>query len=178
MQAHKKVVITGGPGTGKTAIIDHLKAMGDYCLDEISREVILAAREEGVEQLFLTQPILFSQRLLEGRIAQYQEVACVPQTIFFDRGIPDTVAYMDYFNTVYPEHFKEACRNHPYDVVFLLPPWEEIYCSDNERYENFKQATAIYNELKATYHSYGYNPIEVPIGTVKNRVNYIKSQLK
>ncbi|WP_417359913.1 AAA family ATPase [Galbibacter sp.] len=178
MQVNRKIVITGGPGTGKTVIIDHLKSHGHYCLDEISREVILAARAEGVEQLFLTEPILFSQRLLDGRIAQYQEVESVPKTIFFDRGIPDTVAYMDYFNTAYPEHFKNACRNHPYDMVFLLPPWEEIYCCDNERYESFEQATAIYNALKATYLNYGYTPIEVPLDTVENRVNYIESQLK
>jgi len=178
MHAHRKIVITGGPGTGKTSIIDHLKSQGHFCLAEISREVILAARQQGIEQLFLTDPLLFSQKLLEGRIAQYEQVEKEQKTIFFDRGIPDVVAYMDYFKTSYPEHFNEACRNHPYDTLFLLPPWKEIYCSDNERYENFEQAKDIHNALKETYQSFGYTPIEVPTDTVKNRANFIISQLK
>jgi len=178
MEVHKKVVITGGPGTGKTAVINHLKSQGYFCLAEISREVILEAQQQGIDQLFLTDPILFSQKLLEGRIAQYQQVEKVSKTIFFDRGIPDTVAYMDYFNTQYPEHFIQACHNHPYDMIFLLPPWEEIYCSDNERYESFEQAVEIHKALKETYLNYGYTPIEVPFDTVANRVNYINSHLK
>lgn len=178
MQAQRKIVITGGPGTGKTSVIDHLKLQGHFCLAEISREVILAARQQGIEQLFLTDPLLFSQKLLEGRIAQYKQVEDQPKTIFFDRGIPDVVAYMDYFKTSYPEHFNEACRNHPYDTVFLLPPWKEIYRSDNERYESFEQALDIHNALKETYQSFGYTPIDVPKDTVKNRGNFIISQLK
>lgn len=177
MEGHKKVVITGGPGTGKTAVIDHLKSLGHSCLEEISREVTLEAQKQGIDQLFLADPILFSQKLLEGRISQYQQVDKVQGIVFFDRGIPDTVAYMDYFNTEYPEHFIQACYDHPYDMVFLLPPWEEIYCCDNERYETFEQAVAIYNTLKATYLQYGYTAIEVPLDTVAKRVAYIKSHL-
>ena len=37
----KRIVITGGPGTGKTLIINSLKKKGFYCFDEVSREIIL-----------------------------------------------------------------------------------------------------------------------------------------
>ena len=67
----KKVVITGGPGTGKTSIINHLKENGYLCYDEISREITLQARKDGIEQLFLTDPLLFSEKLLEGRTQQF-----------------------------------------------------------------------------------------------------------
>lgn len=178
MQRQQKIVITGGPGTGKTSVIDHLKQQGHFCLAEISRAVILQARQQGIEQLFLTDPLLFSQRLLEGRIAQYQEVATLKKTIYFDRGIPDVVAYLDYSQTTYPEHFEQACREYPYDTVFLLPPWKEIYSSDNERYESFEQAREIYKFIKETYQSYGYTPIEVPFGKVAKRAEFILAQLK
>ena len=56
-----KVVIAGGPGTGKTSIINHLKERGFLCFDEISRQVTLQARKDGIEQLFLTEPLLFSE---------------------------------------------------------------------------------------------------------------------
>ncbi|NQV77116.1 MAG: ATP-binding protein, partial [Lutibacter sp.] len=69
----QKIVITGGPGTGKSTIIEELAKRNFTCMKEISREVILNARKNGSEQLFLTKPLLFSELLLEGRINQYIE---------------------------------------------------------------------------------------------------------
>ena len=66
------VVITGGPGTGKTTIIDALIEQGYSCFPEISRQITLEAKKQGIEQLFLEKPLLFSELLLEGRKKQYQ----------------------------------------------------------------------------------------------------------
>ena len=62
------IVIIGGPGTGKSSIINGLVAKGYCCYPEISREVTLEAQKRGIEQLFLEDPLLFSQMLLDGRI--------------------------------------------------------------------------------------------------------------
>ena len=175
----KKIVITGGPGTGKTSIINSLEEDGQTCLHEISRSVTLEARAQGIEQLFVTNPLLFSQKLLEGRIKQYKEAASTrSDTIFLDRGIPDVIAYMDCFKENYGPHFSEACTLHKYDTIFLLPPWEEIYASDNERFEDYNQAVRIHTALKNTYSSLGYNIVTVPKDTVKKRVDFIYSTLK
>ena len=69
----QKIVITGGPGTGKSSIIFELEKRGYTCLHEISRQVTLEAQKEGIDQLFLEQPLLFSKKLLEGRDAQFIE---------------------------------------------------------------------------------------------------------
>ena len=61
-------MVTGGPGTGKSSLIHELKQRGHCCLDEISRQVTLEARKNGIEQLFLTQPLAFSELLLKGRL--------------------------------------------------------------------------------------------------------------
>jgi predicted ATPase len=65
------IVIIGGPGTGKSSVINGLIAKGYCCYPEISREVTLEAQKRGIEQLFLEDPLLFSQMLLDGRIKQY-----------------------------------------------------------------------------------------------------------
>ena len=172
------VVIIGGPGTGKTTIIDSLIAKGYCCYPEISREVTLEAKKQGIEQLFLENPLLFSELLLEGRKKQFYNAQKEPHDIvFLDRGIPDVLAYMHYIGDSYPSFFDQACREHIYTKIFLLPPWEEIYESDNERYENFEQATLIYNHLTETYQKYGYHLIEVPKGTVEERISFILNQL-
>lgn len=172
------VVIIGGPGTGKTTIIDGLTAQGYCCYPEISREVTMEAKKQGIEQLFLEKPLLFSELLLEGRKKQYHSAKAEPHNIvFLDRGIPDVLAYMHYIGDSYPAFFDQACREHIYTKIFILPPWEEIYVSDDERYENYEQAKLIYGHLKETYEKYGYHLIEVPKGTVEERILFILNQL-
>ena len=172
------VVITGGPGTGKTTIIDAFIEQGYACLPEISRQITLEAKKQGIEQLFLEKPLLYSELLLEGRKKQYNSAISEPiPVVFIDRGIPDVLAYMHYIGDSYPAFFDEACKEHKYSKIFILPPWEEIYESDDARYENFEQAKLIYNHLAETYQKYGYNLIEVPRGTVEERMQFILNQL-
>ena len=177
--AVKRIVITGGPGTGKSSVIQELKVKNYYCFDEISRAVILEARQEGIEQLFLEQPIKFSERLLEGRLHQYRDAQSMAYDIaFYDRGLPDVVAYLDFFNTPYEAAFTTICENNRYDTVFILEPWEAIFTKDNERYESFHEALRIDKALKHTYKRLGYEPVVVPKCAVIERVTFIEQYLK
>lgn len=178
MTTHK-IVITGGPGTGKTAIIEQLKSEGFKCFEEISRQVTLDAQKQGIDQLFLVKPLLFSEMLLEGRIRQFLEAQKMQTPmVFLDRGIPDILAYMNYLKTSYPEKFVAACKTHRYDRVFILSPWQDIFESDNERYESFEQALIIHDHLVASYQGFGYNVIDIPFGDIKDRSKYIINSLK
>ncbi|RAJ17062.1 AAA family ATPase [Olleya aquimaris] len=175
----KKIVITGGPSTGKSAIINELTKRGYTCYEEISRQVTLEAREKGIEQLFLTDPLLFSKLLLEGREQQYFEAQhSDSEFVFLDRGIPDVVAYMDYVNEDYPENFTESCALNTYDYVFILAPWQEIYKSDVVRYESFEQAKLIHQHLLNTYKKYDYNLQDVPFGSIETRAQHILDVVK
>ncbi|WP_299365556.1 ATP-binding protein [Winogradskyella sp.] len=174
----KKVVIAGGPGTGKTSIINHLKERGFICYDEISRQVTLQARKDGIEQLFLTEPLLFSEKLLDGRIQQFNNASQEHESVvFLDRGIPDVLAYMDYIGDRYPKYFIDASKTNIYDHVFILAPWQEIFTSDSERYENFEQAIEIHNCLLSTYKRFGYQLIDVPFASVEQRSDFILEEL-
>ena len=62
-------------------------------------------------------------------------------------------------------------------MKFLLPPWEEIYEQDNERYESFEQAEKIFHYLKDGYINYGYKTHEVPVGTIEERVQFILNKI-
>lgn len=175
---NKRILITGGPGSGKSSVIKKLESNGHYCLHEVSREVTAEAQKEGIEQLFLEDPFLFSFKLLEARVNQHHESKNSSENhVFIDRGIPDVLAYMDYFGTDYPATFQEACRLYKYDKVFLLPPWKEIYINDNERYETFEQAEIIHSYLQKTYLGFGYEPLEVPKNSIEKRCDFILNNL-
>lgn len=176
---NKKIVITGGPGTGKSSIINQLETFGHHCLHEVSREITAEAQKQGISQLFLEKPLLFSEKLQEARVAQHHRASGLNNKIvFLDRGLPDVVAYMDYFNTPYPSSFKKTCEKYSYDKVFILPPWQEIYLNDSERYESFEQAELIDKFLKKAYLSFGYNPVDVPKGSIKDRCEFILNNLQ
>ncbi len=176
----RKIVITGGPSTGKSTVIEELKNRNFTCFDEVSRDIIKAAQQDGIEQLYLTDPYLFSQKLIEGRIKQFKEADQLNEPIiFFDRGIPDVNAYLKYSKQDIPPEFETATRRHPYDrIVFIMPPWDEIFTNDAERYENFNQAQLIHNKLVNYYKELGYYLIFVPFGPVHKRVDYIIDSLK
>ncbi|MGB5229033.1 MAG: ATP-binding protein [Eudoraea sp.] len=182
----KKVVITGGPSTGKTVIIQQLEARGYTCFHEIVRSMTLAAKKKGNPESFVSNPLAFvkdpfefNKRILSGRKEQYKESHNINKPyIFFDRGIPDVLAYMDYFDHRYTRDFEVACKTNRYDKVLILPPWKQIYVSDNERLESFEEAIEIHDHLNRTYTRYDYEPVLIPTGTVEERISFILNELK
>lgn len=175
----KRIVITGGPGTGKSSIITELLKRGFTCMEEISRQVILQARKDGIDQLFLKDPLKFSELLLDGRKKQFLKAGYInSELVFIDRGLPDVLAYMDFIGDIYPQDFKSICTTYTYDYVFILEPWQEIFTQDNERYESFEQAVKIHHHLLDTYKKYEYHLLDVPFDTVEKRADYILEVLK
>lgn len=172
-----KVVISGGPGSGKTMLISILQNRGFQTFEEYSRTVIRNGFEGGYENYFKTKPDEFSKAIFQGRIRQWEKANALPLNktkpyIFFDRGIPDTYAYLqaDGKNTSLWE--KQAIP-YVYDHIFLLEPWLEIYHTDNERMEPFHEAKRYYVSIKKTYEALKC-PIDiVPKGTPENRIEFI-----
>ena len=175
----QKIVLVGGPGTGKTSVLNELIRRKFYCKQEISRAVTKKAQEDGIEQLFLKEPLLFSEKLLEGREQQFLDASNSNKNIvFFDRGIPEIFAYLNYFKTKFPPVFIEKSKRYKYDKVFLFSPWKKIYQSDNERYETFEESSIINEYIKEAYLKVGYQLIEVPFLGVKERTDFILKKSK
>ena len=52
MERNLKVVITGGPGSGKSSLIAALKKKGHLCYKEFSRQLIDDGKKRGMENFF------------------------------------------------------------------------------------------------------------------------------
>ncbi len=182
----KKIVVTGAPGTGKTVVINGLEAQGYHCFHEIIRSMTAKAKLDGTKKTpvsnplaFVDDPLKFNQLLLQGRLSHFKEAQDLDTEVsFFDRGMPDVLAYMDYFEQSYGQDFINTCENHKYDAVFIMPPWKEIYVSDNERLETFDEAEKLHKNLMNTYKAFGYYPISVPKTSVSQRISFILNELK
>lgn len=168
-----KYVITGGPGFGKTSIINELEKLGYCSVHEVSRSIIREQIDKNGDILPWKNLDTFSRIVFERRIKQYKETP-LNKTCFFDRGIPDVIAYMVLDELELPTKYTTALKEYNYNnLVFLTPPWEEIFVNDSERKENFEQAVKAHLQIEKTYQELGYTTIEIPKLDVNKRAIFI-----
>jgi predicted ATPase len=173
----KNIVITGAMGSGKSTVLQLLKAQGFNVVPEPAREVLAEQRSIRGDGVPEQNPKLFTQLLLSRAIYQYKQMQATHDIVIFDRGIPDNIAYAQLFNLDYaPAH--QATKLYPYDTnVFIFPAWEEIYATDDERTMSFDAAKAFGDNVQKIYKEYGYNLIEVPCISPDERARFIKEKI-
>lgn len=170
-------VITGGPGFGKTLLVDELRQLGHVCSGEFARDLILSQQESGGDILPWKNPRLFQQNILQKRIAFFDSVPD-GSFAFADRGIPDQLAFARYRGFGTPEVLSTSVQEYRYaPTVFVTPPWLEIFANDIIRTETFKEALLIHEIIVETYLGLNYQIIELPLLPLKQRTQYLLQNL-
>jgi len=167
-----RFVITGGPGAGKTTILDALSQRAYVYVGESARDIIRGRLARGLSP----RPPLaeFGFDILQRDIDRYRNTPVTDQPVFFDRGIVDALGILDEQRAITPAEAEEYVRSFPYnETVLLVPPWEEIYRTDAERDQTFAESVQVFEKLRALYSRWGYRTIEVPRETIDQRVNFI-----
>src|SRR5690606_28333763 len=96
----------------------------------------------------------------------------------FDRGILDAICYMKMENIPISQEINDLLNVHPYNPkVFILPPWKEIYGTDNERKQTWDEAVYTFDIMKQTYLEHGYEVIEVPKNSMEYRCEFIVNHI-
>lgn len=171
-------VITGGPGFGKTTLVDYLKNLGFKTGDEVARAIINEQRRIGGDVLPEKNIRVFQRAVLNRRVAFYQSVGN-NEIAFSDRGIPDQLAFARYKRFGAPDVLVQYAREFSYNkIVFVTPPWEEIYQNDATRNENFAQASELHHIIVDVYEELGYSVITLPCVEVKQRAEFILNQIR
>ena len=161
-------------------------AKGYTCFPEVIREFTIEETEDQDRETLESNPIvfakdslLFNQRLIDGRSQQYIESQQLEKEYaFFDRGLPDVLAYMDYFDQSYGDDFVNVCKEMSYDAVFILPPWKEIFALNEIRFETFEESEHLHDHLIERYSYFGNVPVEVPKLPVTHRIQFILEHLE
>lgn len=175
----KRVVISGSPGAGKTTLVEKFKTMGYPAFDEYSRTLLEAAKKDGKSNYFLSDPQEFSEALFAGRKKQFEaleQVKTDAPLALFDRGVHDIYAYLKAIGEDSKSWYERVSR-FQYDLVFLLPPWKEIYKLDEHRSETFEQASHYFTFIQEVYQK-SHQVIHVPEGSVASRIDFIEAKLK
>ncbi len=170
-------VLTGGPGAGKTTLIEALHAKGFATTEEAGRGVIREEMEKDGEALPWADHQRFAERMFEWELSSYRQAEREAGAVFFDRGLPDTLGYLSLEGLPIPPWMEEeAWRLRYHARVFVAPPWQEIFGADEERRQSWQVAVRTYEVMVRTYQDFGYELVELPRAPVEQRLAFVLEQ--
>jgi predicted ATPase len=166
------IVLTGGPGGGKTTIIEVLRDLGYVVVEETGRSIIRDRLNRGLPPR--PEPAEFARLLFETDLGHYRRLAHSTTLTFFDRSFLDSACLIARVDMDYYGQICETLENCRFNRrVFITPPWKAIYRNDGERDQTFEEAIASYETLYAWYQNMGYEPVVLPFCSIEDRVEYI-----
>lgn len=171
-----KYVIIGGPCSGKTTTVNELASLGYHIVPEAATLIMEEWTSEGKKIDKLRKDENEFTKLILKRKIENEKKAPKNETVFFDRGIPDAMAYNRFYGAKTSEEIIRLCKNRNYSKVFFL---EEVpYKSTDERIEDKETAIKLSKHLLEVYKELGYEVVFVPLMNVKERINFILEKIK
>jgi predicted ATPase len=168
-------VITGGPSTGKSTLLEDLEKHGYKTIPEAARVLI----DQEIAKGKTIQEIRKDEQFFQGEVLQMKidiEKTLNPEeVIFLDRGIPDSESYMLLHDFIIPENLKEVMKNCSYKKVFLLEPLN--YESDYARTETEEERKKLQYLLNKAYEKLGFIVVAVPVLSREERASFVLNNL-
>jgi predicted ATPase len=172
-----RIIITGGPGAGKTTFLLALHARGHTIVGDSPRTIIQDRRRRGLSPRPNAHE--FAQETLRMDIGNFVHHAATPGYVFFDRSILDALCGLDCIAPLNESELNTWLSKYQYcSRVFVLPPWKAIYVNDDERNHTFEHAESVHSIMQQWYHRLGmYQIIEVPKVSVAERCTFVLEAL-
>lgn len=175
----KAIAITGASGGGKSTILRKLGSRGFVIQEEIGRLIVKEELKVDGNALPWKDKIAFRDKLFEKSCDVYKTHAANQSgLVFFDRTFIEAIAYSAIIKEETPKRMLDTLPIYRfYDLVFVCPPWQEIYVTDAERKHDFDFAMSEYEANITAYKNAGYELLEVPFGTVEARCDFVLRKL-
>lgn len=168
-------VITGGPSTGKTTIVNLLDEKGYKTAIEHARHYIdtMSIGGKTVEEI-RENKLEFQQGVLKMQIEQ--EASLDPkEMVFLDRAIPDALAYYRFLGLEPDALINDALNKVDYKKVFILDRLPLI--KDYARTENDSEQRYIHSLIIEVYKYLSLPIVYVPVLPPEERVQFILNNI-
>ena len=167
-------VITGAPCSGKTAVIHMLEQRGYRVVHEVARAYIDSELLKGKTLPEIkTDEWAFERHILMEKV-RIESTLTKDEIIFFDRGVPDSIAYYKLNGLDTAEPFQKSGEVR-YQNVFLFERLR--FSKDPVRSENENTALRLGRLIQEGYQALGYDLIHVPLLSVEARTEFILERL-
>jgi len=164
-------VITGGPGTGKSSLIEMLKKYDFYVVPEAAARII---REEKESKKPKGETIIpehagrrqeFQKKVFDMHSDDLKKISPEIEKAFLDRSHVDNVAYCKYYGAPLPEGIMAAIKSSNYKKAYILEQMsKKDYIKTEIRYEGYKTAQKIHAKIYGAYKKYLHGKIvKVPL---------------
>ncbi|NUU66449.1 AAA family ATPase [Enterobacteriaceae bacterium BIT-l23] len=173
-----RYILTGGPGAGKSTLLQALSDAGIATQPESGRAIIREQQQQGGNALPWADRLAFAMRMLERDIDGWKVHENATAPVLFDRGIPDSLGYLQLCGLDAPPRMTNAVRDCRYAPrVFFAPPWRDIYRQDDERRQSWDEAAATARVMLRLYRACGYQVVMVPPLTAAARARWLRARL-
>ncbi len=171
-------VITGGPGAGKTSLIDALARKGLHHMPEAGRAIIQEQVGINGRALPWGDREAFAARMLARDMESYRKATSLSGPVVFDRGIPDAIGYLRLCGIPVPASTKQAAGRCRYaEQVFIAPPWPAIFAQDAERKQSLREAEDTYQAMVEVYSDLEYKLVSLPLAMIEERAQFVLSRI-
>jgi len=166
-------VLTGTICSGKSELIKELMKVGYNCVPEVARTLIDEYETIGISSKELRKDeSKFQQMVLERKLG-IEEQTPKNQTVFFDRGVPDSIAYFEICGLL-TDDIKTVSRDRYRKVYFLE---RLIFKKDYVRVEDEATIIKLNRLLLKSYKDLGYEIVYIQEMPVDERLKIILSSL-
>ena len=174
----KRYVIAGGPGIGKSTLVEILASRGHTIVPESARIIIEEEKIKKSDALPWKDVQRFQELVAKRQLKAERE--CKAEVAFLDRGILDGYAYCRLEKVLVPKILMEQLKTKEgkrrYDAVFLLDPLPFYEKDENRRFDQKKQLEA-HKAIEDAYAKHGYKPIRVPVLPPQKRADFVLKNL-
>ena len=136
----KRIVLTGGPGVGKSSIIHFLKEIGFSVREEVFTKIFEIAKNKGN----FNEEFLHSQELIHELISaqiHLEDQDEMKEFVFLDRSCIDIWGFARNMGIVLKNKDKMTLEGRHYDLVFLVEPMpQEFYVQNGIRRQTFEES--------------------------------------
>ncbi len=167
-------IITGAPCSGKTTVIKDIEQRGIRVIHEAARAYIDRQLGKGLRLDQIKADLLqFERHILHAKI-RIEDALTKTEPVFFDRGVPDSIAYY-ILEGLDPAEPLKLSRRIRYRRIFFFERFD--FLKDGVRSEDEMVAARLNDLLLEAYGKLGYDVVMVPVMPVADRTDLVLANI-
>ena len=174
----KFYILSGCSGGGKSSLLGEMQKRGYSIIPEAGRRVVANAQKNDTDALPWKSPNAFVRACVELHLRDLASSSVLTGPVLLDRSLIDVISYLEFKFLPVPQDLANLLKTPRYEsLVFITPPWPEVFENDGQRKVSFSEAVLEHEHLCQTFSRLGFTLQEVPQHPLPDRADFIEQVL-